>query len=278
MFLSHEPRPVEIVNPSACSRLVLVCDHASNRLPQSLGTLGLPPGAIDTHIGWDIGAAAVARLLSDWLDAPLVLSGYSRLVIDMNRPTHVASSIPVTSGGVPIAGNVGLDAAERETRIRTFFDPYHNAIRALLDDRSSTSVLRTPVPARATSVLGTPVPSHLLSKPTAGGPVLLAIHSFTPALLGEARPWPVGMLYGKDTRLAHAFLERLRRDSTLLVGDNQPYHVSPESDWTIPTHGDARGILNTAIEIRQDGVSDPAGVVAWAQRLAEVYRDIPEVQ
>jgi predicted N-formylglutamate amidohydrolase len=237
---------VEIVRPSARSRLVLACDHASNRLPEAVGSLGLLPGEIDTHIGWDIGAAKVARHLSALLDATLVLSGYSRLVIDCNRPTHVAGSIPVVSGGIRVPGNEGLDAVAREERIRTFFEPYHAALSRALDERAGV----------------------------AGGAVLLVVHSFTPELYGQKRPWHAGMLYGEDTRLAHAFRDWLRKDGSLTVGDNEPYRVSAGTDYTVPVHGEGRGILHTAIEIRQDGVGDEAGARRWAERLAGIWREV----
>lgn len=242
MLLPHEPPAVEVVNPDGHSRALLVCDHASNRLPASLGTLGLAPGEVDTHIGWDIGAAAVARHLSRLLDATLVLSGYSRLVVDCNRPTQVAGSIPEVTCGVPVPGNAGLSPGERQARIQTFFRPYHTTIESILEER-----LRHP--GRAT-------------------PVLLSIHSFTPELYGNKRPWQIGLLYGKDSRLAHAFRDWLRRDPSLTVGDNEPYRVSADTDHTIPTHGEARAILHTAFEIRQDGVTGEAGQRAWAERLA----------
>lgn len=248
MLSPAEVPPFEVVNPRAVSRLLLVCDHASNRLPAALGDLGLPTGAIDTHIGWDIGAADVARNLSALLDAPLVLSGYSRLVIDCNRPLHVAGSIPEVSGGVAIPGNVGLDREARAARAQTFFEPYHATVAELLDGC-----------ARA---------------PGDGPPILLSIHSFTPELLGQKRPWPIAMLYGKDARLAHAFRDHFRGPSEYLVGDNEPYRVSVETDWTIPTHGEARGILHTAFEIRQDGVGDAAGARLWAERIAGAWRSL----
>src|SRR5689334_7199820 len=128
MLRAHEPPAFEVVRPDAPSRLVLVCDHASCRIPAALGTLGLPRPTIETHIGWDIGAAVVARHLSEMLDATLVLSGYSRLVIDCNRPIHVPGSIPVLTGGVVVPGNEGVDEVAREARIRSFFRPYHDVI------------------------------------------------------------------------------------------------------------------------------------------------------
>jgi len=242
MLLPHERPPFEIVRPNGSSRVLLVCDHASKRIPQALGDLGLPAGVIDTHVGWDIGAASVARHLSELLDATLVLSSFSRLVIDCNRPETAPSSIPEVSCGVPIPGNVGLSAEERAIRIQRILRPYHAAIADVLDARPD--------------------------------PVLISVHSFTPVMLGQSRPWPIGLLYGADTRLAHAFRDWLRRDPALLVGDNEPYRVSAETDWTIPAHGEARGILNTAFEIRQDGVGDAAGQRAWAERIAQGWETI----
>jgi predicted N-formylglutamate amidohydrolase len=237
--------PVEIVNLAGRSAFVLVCDHASNRVPAALGDLGLSREELSTHIAWDIGAADVARELSRLLDAPLVLSGHSRLVIDCNRPLAAASSIAESSGGIDIPGNRGLDDPEREQRREIFFRPYHRAIEQTLDARAG---LRG-----------------------GAGPVLLSIHSFTPSLLGDDRPWPIALLYGSDPRLAHAFLEVLRRDGAL-VGDNQPYRVSDATDYTVPVHGIRRGLLHTAFEIRQDGVSERDGAVRWAGRIATATR------
>lgn len=246
MLRSHEPPAFEVVRPAARSRLLLVCDHASRRIPEALEQLGLPTSALETHIGWDIGAAAVARSLSERLGATLILSGYSRLVIDCNRPTSVPGSIPATTCGTAVPGNEGLGEAARTARIETFFRPYHDAIAALLDERTS-----------ATSA-----------------PVLLSIHSFTPALFGHKRPWHIGTLYGRDARLAHRFRDALRRDSLIHVGDNEPYSASDATDYTIPVHGEGRGLLHTALELRQDGIADSAGAAAWAERIAAIYGEI----
>ncbi|MEZ4297065.1 MAG: N-formylglutamate amidohydrolase [Polyangiaceae bacterium] len=254
MLSAHEPPPFEIVRPHARSRFVLTCDHASHRLPEALGSLGISGADLLTHIGWDIGAALVARHLAELLDATAVLSGYSRLAIDCNRPPHVATSIPPTSGGVSIPGNTDLSPAARQARVDSLFRPYHDAIDRALDACAA----------------------RLASDPESAAkqPVLLSIHSFTPELLGQKRPWSISLLYGEDTRLAHACLAELRRDPSLVVGDNEPYRVSPETDYTVPVHGVARGILHTAFEIRQDGVGTEAGARTWAERLARTIRAI----
>jgi len=253
MLLPHEPAAFEVVRPHARSRVVLVCDHASNRVPEALGSLGLSAEILGTHIGWDIGAAAVARHLSELLDATLVLSGYSRLVIDCNRPPHAPSSIPTVSGGVAIAANEGLDQAAREARRRTFFEPYHAAITAVLEARRARTERDGEEP-----------------------PTVLSIHSFTPELLGQKRPWPIALLYGQDARLSHAFRDRLRRDPELLVGDNEPYRVTLETDHTVPVHCEARGLLHTAFEIRQDGVGHELGARTWAEKIAAIYRELQQ--
>ncbi len=246
MLTPHEPGPFEIVNPTGRARVLLCCDHASRRVPAALGSLGVSDADRATHIGWDIGAAVVARRLASRLDAPLVLAGYSRLVVDCNRPPSAASAIPVSSGGVRIAGNEGLDDAARASRVEALHRPYHAAIGAALD--------------------------RLVAEGHA--PVLLSIHSFTPSLQGEARPWPISLLYGRDPRLAHRFRDALRRDAALLVGDNEPYQVSDDSDFTIPVHGERRGILHTAFEIRQDGIEHDDDAHRWADRLAALWLEL----
>lgn len=246
LLAQNEPAPFEIVRPDGRSRVVLTCDHASARIPRALGDLGVSAADRATHIAWDIGAADVARRLSERLDATLVLAGYSRLVVDCNRPPHVDGAMPAVSGGVPIPGNASLDDAARAARVEAFHAPYHGAIARLLDARLAGG----------------------------GAPVLLSIHSFTPSLLGQRRPWPIALLYGRDARVAHPFRDALRRDPTLAVGDNEPYRVSDESDYTIPMHGERRGILHTAFEIRQDGVAHLAGAHAWADRLAALWAEL----
>lgn len=244
-----EPPPFEVVNPDGASGLFLICDHASHRLPRALGTLGLRPEQILEHIGWDIGAAQVARRLSSLLDAPLVLSGYSRLAIDCNRPPHVASSIPTLTGGVPVPGNIDLDDRSRQARQDALFWPYHRAIEALL--------ARRPRPA-----------------------ALLSVHSFTPTFPGQVRPWPVGVVFGQDRHLAGLFFDQLRADDpALLVGDNEPYQVTPDSDYGVPNYGEKRGVPAMLLEIRQDGIADDEGAHAWADRIARAYRALePRIQ
>lgn len=237
-----EPPPVEMVNVDGRSSAVLVCDHASNRVPQRLGTLGVGADDLADHIGWDPGAAEVARRLSDHLDAPLVLSGYSRLVIDCNRPLRSTQSIPEQSAGVRVPGNCGLSVEERERRVNGLFLPYHSAIDRLLDSRSQ--------------------------RPT----LLLSIHSFFPVMNGRPRPWHIGVSSRHSTELAALLLKALAQSGDFTIGDNEPYPIEDDFDYTIPTHGEGRGLPSVMIEIRQDGIETKAGAATWAVRLAQAYR------
>jgi predicted N-formylglutamate amidohydrolase len=244
LLAPDESPPFEQVNPAGTSAVVLVCDHASNRIPRVLGNLGLGPEQLARHIAWDPGAAAVARGLCARLDAPLVLAGWSRLVIDLNRPLASPESIPEVSDTVRIPGNLGLTTAARALRVSALFDPYHRAVAALLDARAS--------------------------KPT----VLLSIHSFTPMLGDQARPWHVGIACGADRRLADPLVRALRRHGDLSVGDNEPYDVDHRYDFTLPMHGEGRGIRHAMIEIRQDQLDSAAGIEAWVARLARAIRAV----
>jgi predicted N-formylglutamate amidohydrolase len=240
----HEPAPVETINADGRGSAVLVCDHASNKVPERLGNLGLGPDLLGDHIGWDPGAAEVARCLASHLDFPLVLSGYSRLVIDCNRPLGHAQSIAERSAGVSIPGNRGLSPLERSVRSDALFRPYHDAIAGLLDHRSH--------------------------RPT----LLISIHSFTPVLNGELRPWHIGISHWRDRRLAALLLGVLRRTGDFTIGDNEPYSIENNIDYTIPRHGEGRGLPSVMIEIRQDQLRTSAGATAWAGRLAAAYRHI----
>jgi len=237
-----EPPAVEIVNADGSSSAVLVCDHASNRVPDRLDGLGLDPLQLADHIGWDPGAADVAHRLSAHLDAPLLLSGYSRLVIDCNRPLCNEESIAQQSASVPVPCNRGLTPEQRDTRVNSLFQPYHDAIARLLDSRCE--------------------------RPS----VLLSIHSFTPVLNGAQRPWHIGVSYGRDNRLGTLMFRALSQPGDLVVGDNEPYPIEDLVDYTLPLHGEGRGLPNVMIEIRQDGIRTEVSADAWAARLAQTYR------
>jgi len=238
--------PVLEFNESGRSPFLLTCDHYGRLIPAALGDLGLPESERMRHIGWDIGIAGVAEMVSKHLDAHLVAQRYSRLVIDCNRPSHVASSIPLISETTTIPGNEGITREAAELRRAQIFDPYHRRITDVIDARRQNS------------------------RPT----ILIALHSFTPVYAGIARPWHIGTLYQHHPMLPLMLLQALRAEPDLVVGDNEPYATSDETDYTIPVHGEARGLMNTGIEIRQDLISDQAGEKAWADRLARIFGEI----
>jgi predicted N-formylglutamate amidohydrolase len=237
-----EPDPVTLANEAGRSVFFLTCDHAGRAIPRRLGRLGLPETETERHIAWDIGIGAVGRQLSRLLDAAVVLQAYSRLVIDCNRDPDVPSSIPEISESTQIPGNRGLGGAARAARIETIFRPYHDAIAAALDRRAAAG--------RAS--------------------VLVALHSFTPVFKGVARPWHAAVLYNRDARLAHALFTLLSAEDGLVIGDNEPYAVSDLTDYTVPVHGERRGLPHVEIEIRQDLIADPEGQTEWTERLARL--------
>ena len=233
---------VERVNWDGGGAFVLVCDHAANRVPRRLGNLGLSAASLADHIGWDPGAADVARRLSARLDAPLLLSGYSRLVIDCNRPLRSAESIPERSAGVEIPGNGALASRQRQIRVDELFRPYHDAITQLLDARAG--------------------------RPT----LLLSIHSFTPVLNGRHRPWQIGISGCGDRRLAGLLIGALAQPGDIVVGDDQPYPIEDGIDYTILEHGAGRGLPGAMVELRQDEIGTPDRAAAWADRVAAACR------
>jgi predicted N-formylglutamate amidohydrolase len=243
---SAEVPPVLEHNRAGRSPFLLTCDHYGRLIPQSLGDLGVAASELTRHIAWDIGIAGVAEALSKQLGAHLIAQRYSRLVIDCNRPPEAPSSIPVISEATAIPGNEGLARKAAEARRDEIFDPYHRRIDEVIDRRLHDGM------------------------PT----VLVSLHSFTPVYAGVARPWHIGTLYHRDTRLPPLLLELLRAEPDLVVGDNEPYAVSDETDYTIPVHGEARGLMNSGIEIRQDLIGDQAGETQWAERLARVFGEI----
>lgn len=231
-----DPAPFTVANARGRGRALFVCDHASNRTPEALGALGLDEDRLQEHIAWDIGAASVAKTLSDRFDSPLVSSGYSRLVIDCNRSLTDPTSIPEVSDGVPIPGNRNLDDAAATARGDRIFSPYHAEIERLLDRE------RDP-------------PFH----------AFVSVHSFTPVLDGRSRPWHVAALWNRDGRLALPFMAALVARGGITVGDNQPYSARNDFGYTVHRHGELRDLPHLLVEIRQDLIADAQGAICWAR-------------
>jgi predicted N-formylglutamate amidohydrolase len=238
------PPDIETFNAEGRAPALLLCDHAGHRVPQRLGDLGLPPGELRRHIGWDIGAAPLTYHIARLLDAPAVLCHISRLVMDVNRPPRHPTAMPVVSDGTRIPANRDLSDEEGRRRLFGSFVPYHRAIARRLARFRREGV----------------------------SPVLIAVHSFTSTMAGLARPWHIGVLASDDRRLADPLLEALRAEPDLVVGDNEPYSGRDEVGFTMRYHAERGGLPHVMLEVRQDLIAGEAGARAWAERLVPPLR------
>lgn len=243
---ADDPPPYTVLNPDGDAPFLLVCDHASRSFPKSLNQLGVADWVLDRHVACDIGSAALTRRLSDRFNAPAVLAGYSRLVIDLNRQLHDRSAIPAVSDGIAIPGNLSLDDADRAARVQSFFNPYHDAI------------------------------TRQLNRLRVGGrvPALLSIHTCTPVFNRVVRRWHIGVMWDKDPRIARPLLEELNRVEDLCVGDNEPYSGRHPNDFTIDYHAEQDGLPCVGIEVRQDLVADEEGQRKWAELLGNAFEPV----
>jgi predicted N-formylglutamate amidohydrolase len=236
-----EPPPFEVVRPEAPAPFLLLCDHASRAVPKSLGDLGVPPAAFDMHVAWDIGAADAAKHLARRFDAALIHTNYSRLVIDCNRRPDSQNLCPPVSDGVDVPANCNLPEAEIRRRLDLLHRPYHDAIEAWIAGRLSDG--------------------HV--------PAIVSVHSCTPVMAGFNRPWHLGILWNQDERIARPLIQRLSANTSICVGDNQPYTGKTQSGYTIPYHAERNRLPHVMVEIRQDLI----GTRTEAERWADIFGD-----
>lgn len=237
-----DPPAFRIENQNSRSSFLILCDHASNKVPKALEKLGLSESDLGKHIAWDIGAEKLSLIIAKALDATCFLAGYSRLVVDLNRDPKHAGSILEVSDHVCVPGNQSMTKTERLARLDALYHPYHDEI-----DRKTARI----------AAAGKP-------------PVVIAIHSFTPEMNGQKRPWHIGILWNRDERVALPLIEMLRSDNPeLVIGDNQPYSAKegPEFNNTIERHAESRGLPSVMVEFRQDMVNTAAG----AQKMAQIF-------
>lgn len=234
--------PVVAENPEGSGPFVIVCDHASNRIPEDYSSFPFEEDALLTHIAWDPGALGVARLLSNDLDAPLLWPDVSRLVIDCNRAPDAETLIVTTSEGRAVEANRGLSEEERARRLNEIHAPYHDAIDAALAKR------------------------HESRRPA----ILIAIHSYTPVFLGRARPWQIGIVFDRDRRLADLLIQGLKSDPALSVGINEPYSPADQVYYTVARHTGRWSLPGAMIEIRNDEIAEATGQRRWAERLGDL--------
>jgi len=241
-----DPAPFVVLHEHGTAPALVICDHASRAFPKDMQRLGLPELAGWQHIAWDIGAGELARGLSHALDAPAVLAGYSRLIVDCNRNPDDPEAFRRESDGWVIPGNAALTEFERRTRLGCFFDPYHETIAAMLADFRRRETV----------------------------PMMISVHTFTPEMAGKARPWHIGVLWDKDEASARRLIAGLCAVEGLVVGDNEPYSGKHPSDYTIDHHAERAGLPHVCIEVRQDTLESPAGVERWVRLLSRLLRDL----
>ena len=247
LLSAGEPGPFQVLNPLAETPVLLVCDHASCRFPKSLGDMGLDPFARRCHLAVDIGAGPLTEQLAASLGVTAVLAQYSRLVMDCNRQLMDPSAHLEYGDGILVPGNRNLHQAEKDLRASTLYWPYHDAL-----DKQ----------VQRLSKLGPP-------------PAFIAIHSFTPVMNGEARPWEMGVLWDTDMSLRNIFLEDFRA-AGYFVGDNEPYSGKAPQDFTIDHHAEEIGLPHIGIEIRQDLIDDDEGVEKIAKLMHKIIETIPK--
>jgi len=243
---SRTPQAVRVTNPGGASSFVFTCDHASNFLPAGFGTLGLPAADLARHIAWDPGALPVASRMAAALDATLVETGISRLVIDCNRPLDAPDLIPPVSETTVIPGNAALSAEQRAARIAMAWQPFHETVEQVVESRLAAG--------RETR--------------------LVSVHSFTPVYHGRSRPWHIGIIHDDDRRLAAPLIAALRRQDGITVGVNEPYSPADRVYFTLERHARPRGLACAMIEIRNDEVSGETGQRKWADLLAGIFSDL----
>lgn len=246
----------ELVNPTGNSDLLILCDHASNAVPEKYGTLGLSATEFHRHIAYDIGCAEVTRALAAHFNCPAILGKYSRLLVDLNRGPDDPTIVMKLSDGSVIPANADVDrfsnVSEFEHRISHYHQPYHDAV-----DRQIKEAL-----AKADQGKGQV-------------PVILSIHSFTPSWRGQERRWHAGVLWDKDPRMALPLIEALGARDDLIVGDNEPYAGYLKGD-TLYRHCTVRGLPHALLEIRQDLIDTEEGQLSWARRLADILPPLME--
>lgn len=245
LLSSSDPQPFSRANPGSEVPLLVLCDHASNRVPEALGTLGVADHHLEAHIAWDIGAHNVAQRIVEQTGARGVFSGFSRLVIDCNRPLRNSTLVPEISDGIEITANRNLSREDLGKRLEEIYLPYHFAIVETLSEFAAKDI----------------------------EPFVLSVHSCTPVVNGLARPWAIGIAHSPDERGSRPLLNALRQTDDFEVGDNEPYTVDHD-DYTIYVHALDRGLKHALIEIRQDLIADDEGARLWGDRLCHVLSDL----
>ena len=240
LLTKADPVPFRVENQKGKAQCLIVCDHASNRIPEALGTLGLSKKDREKHIAWDPGTEIIGRYLSEQLDAPAFFSTFSRIVVDVNRGANSPECMREVYDHVPVPGNVNLSRAEKKQRIDEIFNPYHKNLAAQVQ--------------------------RFLKKKRV--PMIISVHSFTPEIDGYRRPWHIGILWNKEDDIAVKLVDNLRaQNPTMIVGENEPYSLKAENlaKNTIGTHAESKGLPYVIVEFRQDLVKTKRDALKWGK-------------
>jgi predicted N-formylglutamate amidohydrolase len=240
-----EPSPFTVLNPDGKAHCLLICDHASNRVPAKLEKLGLSDADLEKHIAWDIGVAKITEVMSERLDAPAIMANYSRLVVDLNRRIDHPTAFVTSNEGQPIPGNITMTQDDKNHRVNEIYGPYHEEVTRLIDGFLDKDIV----------------------------PALISIHSFTPVFYKQVRPWEIGVLWVQDERLPLPTIEYFRKEG-FTVGDNEPYDARILRGTTINYHADARRLPNALVEIRNDLISNDKDSTLWGERLSACYKEV----
>lgn len=241
-----DPPPFMTYNDHGSAPVLLVADHASPFFPASMNQLGLADWVLEKHVAWDIGVDELIRFLADELDAPAILAGFSRLIVDPNRRPDDPGAIPPISDGIAIPGNLDLDEKQRAQRIQSFYKPYHDAITRRLNRFHERGIT----------------------------PAMIAVHTCTPEFDRVVRPWHIGVMWDKDPRIPQHVMNFFRRSDEVCIGDNEPYSGRHPHDFTIDFHAEAAGLPHVGFEVRQDLVCNREGARRWAGILAGALQGI----
>ena len=235
---------VSVDNRDGAGSFVLVCDHASNSMPREFGGLGLGTADLGRHIAFDPGALGVAQRMAGNLDAPLVRSNASRLLIDCNRPLDAPDLIAEMSEIYEVPGNKGLTIAQKAERIERFYHPFHSAIEAVVLPRLKFGMV----------------------------PGFIAVHSFNPIYRGVMRPWEIGIIHDADSGWALGMVELIRAETGFNVGVNQPYSPKDRVYFTLERHARSRGLPAVMIEVRNDEIATEQQQAMWGDLLSRVAK------
>jgi predicted N-formylglutamate amidohydrolase len=244
----NDPPPFTETNPGGALDVLFTSDHNGVAVPAALDNLGVPAHELRRHAAYDIGINAVAEVLAARFDAPLIVANYSRLVIDCNRHPGAPGSMPATSDGTVVPANQSISNADRAAREAAIFHPYHAAIAGRLQ------AMRT--------------------RDGGHGPIIIALHSFTPVIGGVFRPWDIGILWKDEDQLARPIIDTLKAQGDMAVGDNEPYSGSHPAGYTVDHHVAPLELISIGVEFRQDRIEFRAGAEAWARRFGDALERV----